>query len=148
MSSKETQGDMIAKLLGALERQLLELGVEPVEAVLDAQINVIERAAVHDAVLNLVIYYVGVGYAAAGIAVCRAAASADTERRSLEIALLARALEVRVKGVETDQRLIGRPKLQRGGHAEPLLVIIVPILAREAWVLGGIDDAAVSRGRI
>ncbi|MFL6721604.1 MAG: hypothetical protein ACJ8FT_07360 [Sphingomonas sp.] len=81
MSAEHVEGDVLAKFLRAFEGQLLELGVEPVEAVLDAQIDVVERALVHDAVLDLVAQHIRVGDAAAVVAIRREAPAADAERR-------------------------------------------------------------------
>src|SRR5438046_2860781 len=106
MTAEKVERDSVAELLRAFERQLLELGVELVKAVLDAQVDVVERAAVHDAVLDLIGGYVGIGDAAAAVAVGGRAASADAERRRLQVAFLARSLEVGVKGIDADQRIV------------------------------------------
>ena len=147
MAADERQRDVLAELLHALERQLLELGVQPVEPVLDAEVDVVEGAGIHHAVADLGADHVRVRDAAARRAVGGGAGAADAERRRFEIALLARALEVRIEGVEADQRPVGRFPLQRPGDADPLLVVIIIILAGEARMLGRIDGTAVAGSR-
>src|SRR4051794_126985 len=147
MAAKETQRKLAAEFLRSFERQLFELGIQLIEAVLDAQVDVVEGAAVHYAVVDCRGGDIRICDAAARGAGGVRACAADAKRRCLEKALLAGTFEVGIKSIEANKRIVGRPPLQRAGKAEPLLVVIKPVLTRKAWMLRSIDGAAVARRR-
>src|SRR5690606_28825686 len=61
-----------------------------------------------------------------------AARAAGAEVRGLQEVFKPGRAEVRIQRIEADQGALGRPPLQRGGDAEPFLVMLENTVARQA----------------
>jgi hypothetical protein len=132
------------------QADLRELGVQLVEAVLDAQVDVVERPLGHGVLaVDRRRDHLGLGDAARVADIGGRTGAADAEGRRLQVLFLAGALEVGIEHVEADLGLVRRRVLQRQGAAQALLVVLVDVEAREARVEGGVVGrlGRVDRGR-
>ena len=127
---------LVVELVAAAEGELGKLGVQFVEAVLDPQVDIVERALDERvAGVDGPADQVGLGDAAgAAGGGGGGAGAADAQRRRLQVAFLASPLEVGVEDIEVEQRPVVRPPLKRAGGAPALLVVGVVVEAgKRGW---------------
>jgi hypothetical protein len=128
----------VADLLLDLDRGLAEIGRQFVVALLDARIDIVEgRLDQLVLVADREIAHVGLG---------RRLPAAAAERDDLEIIFPARPAHMGIEAVERDQSTLGRAKLDRGGHAKPVPVVIEAAIAWDSRMPGRIDGAVVPAG--
>ncbi len=122
IADQRMQPQRIGELVTAIQRDVREVGAQLVEARLGADIHVVEHA-VHDSVrpVDRCIDHVDVVHGGRAV---------GAEDRRFEKDLAALGVESRKQRVEADHRGLGDLPLQRTGQAEPFLLMLVDVVAR------------------
>ena len=135
IADQRVQPQRVGEFVAAVQRDVREVGAQLVVAGLGADIDVVEYA-VHDGVrlIDHCIARVTLFMAAAPL-VLKTGASRKISLRS--------RVESRKQRVEADDSGVGDLPLQRAGEAEPFLLMLVDVVARED--AGGTRHSSGSR---